>query len=459
MTAAKKINESGKTILALTIVTGLFMFALNYMTPMIVDDYTYCFSFNDGQRITSVLQIIPSMAEHYNFMNGKLIVHGIFQILLMLPQECFDLLNTLMTCLLCYLIYEYVWRMRHDVNNAVMYFFVISSLWLYVPAFGHVFLWAAGAMNYIWTTVLILMYMKPVYTDFPKAYSKAFRTLYILTGFIIGTLVESTSFAVIGFFIIWALDKSILQKEKAALWKIAPIVTMLCGYLVILFSPGTLNKKINVHKDYVKSVIGGLRLYGVTFFQLLIFGILMTGILLLFFHEKRKIIETMVWAILSFGMNCMLSIAAYRPGRSMAGSAMFLIIADGILMSMMFDHATSLYTRDSQAKGISWLCRITTGYVCLFMFYLLMFTIPSGVRDIHDSWIQIREDEDYIRAEVEKGEKDIMVPTIKASTSYSAVNELRYVDPEYYALQNKAMAKYFGARRIYGIDNNNDNNK
>ena len=37
----------------------------------------------------------------------------------------------------------------------------------------------------------------------------------------------------------------------------------------------------------------------------------------------------------------MLSIAAYRPGRSMAGSAMFLIIADGILLSVLFDHAVS----------------------------------------------------------------------------------------------------------------------
>lgn len=456
MTTAKKINESSKTIIVLTIVVGFFMFALNYMTPMIVDDYTYCFSFNDGRRITSVLQIIPSMAEHYNFMNGKLIVHGIFQFLLMLPQECFDLMNTFMTCLLCYLIYEYVWRMHHDAHNAVLYFFVISSLWLYVPAFGHVFLWAAGALNYVWTTVFLLLYMKPVYTDFSKAYSKVFRILYALTGFIMGTLVESTSFAVIGFFIIWALDKTIIQKEKVGLWKIAPIVTMLCGYLVILFSPGTLNKKINVHKDYVRSIFGGFQLYGVTFFQLLIFGILMAGILLLFFHEKRKILETMVWVFLSFGMNCMLSIAAYRPGRSMAGSAMFLIIADGILLSMMFDHAISLQSRDSRMNGICWLCRITTGYVCLFMLYLLAFTIPSGVQDIHDSWIQIRKDENYIRAEVEKGEKDIRVPVIKASTSYSAVNELRYVDPEYYALQNKAMAKYYGARRIYGIDNNNN---
>ena len=108
---------------------------------------------------------------------------------------------------------------------------------------------------------------------------------------------------------------------------------------------------------------------------------------------------------------------------------------------------------------ITWLCRIATGYVCLFMLYLLVFTLPSGVRDIHDTWRQIVEDENYIRAEVEKGEKDIRVPMIKSSTSYSASNELRYVDPEYYALQNKAMAKYYGARRIYGIEESDEQQK
>ena len=45
---------------------------------------------------------------------------------------------------------------------------------------------------------------------------------------------------------------------------------------------------------------------------------------------------------------------------------------------------------------------------------------------------------------------------IKSSTFYSASNELRYVDPEYFALQNKETAKYYGARRIYGIDGSDE---
>ena len=51
-------------------------------------------------------------------------------------------------------------------------------------------------------------------------------------------------------FVDFALKNSlILKKEKVQLWKMLPIVTMLCGYILIVFAPGTLKKKINVQKN------------------------------------------------------------------------------------------------------------------------------------------------------------------------------------------------------------------
>lgn len=71
----------------------------------------------------------------------------IFQLLLMLPQGFFDLLNALMACLLCLVIYSYIWLMHHDYDNVVLFFYVVVSLWLFVRSFGHVFLWTAGSVN------------------------------------------------------------------------------------------------------------------------------------------------------------------------------------------------------------------------------------------------------------------------------------------------------------------------
>ena len=78
METARQVNRSPKTIFALTAAFGILMFALNFMTPMLVDDYTYCYSFADGKRISYLLQIIPSMENHYQTMNGKVYSRNLF---------------------------------------------------------------------------------------------------------------------------------------------------------------------------------------------------------------------------------------------------------------------------------------------------------------------------------------------------------------------------------------------
>ena len=50
------------------------------------DDFAYCFSWADWTRIRSVSQIIPSMAVHRSVTNGRVIVHGLVQLLLLLPR-------------------------------------------------------------------------------------------------------------------------------------------------------------------------------------------------------------------------------------------------------------------------------------------------------------------------------------------------------------------------------------
>lgn len=451
MRTAKKVNRSSKTIIVLTVIVGVFMFALNYMTPMLVDDYTYCYSFADGKKITSLLQIFPSMANHYQTMNGKVIVHGVFQFLLMFPQGLFDVLNSFMACLLCYVIYMYVWRIHHDEENAVLYFFVIASLWLYVHSFGHVFLWSAGSLNYLWTTVVLLLYIKPVYTDFSYKRSKAYWVLYILAGFVMGTLVESTSFAIIGFYFLWAAEKRILKKEKVELYKLLPIVSMSCGYLVLLLSPAG-QGKVKVRRGLLNGILLSTKMYFTSYIVLLVIGVFLTAFLLLFGLEKQKLKNALIWIFLSYGMHCMLSVAAYHPGRSEAGIGVFLIIGDGILLSMVFDHAIKS-AQDSWNQKVTWICRSLTAYICLFFLYQMCFVVPIGVEAIHTSWKQILKDENYIKEKVKEGEKDITVPVVTSVSPYAAVYQLTYVNTSRCdTWPNESMAKYYGAARIYGTD-------
>ena len=43
----------------------LTAFLFNYWTPYAADDYSYMYNLGNGERITSVFQIFPSLAVHY----------------------------------------------------------------------------------------------------------------------------------------------------------------------------------------------------------------------------------------------------------------------------------------------------------------------------------------------------------------------------------------------------------
>ncbi|MBQ2328031.1 MAG: hypothetical protein II382_02485, partial [Oscillospiraceae bacterium] len=72
---------------------GLIMLGLNWMTPLLADDYTYVHSWADWKRITSPLQIPASMYAHGFKMNGRIVAHAFEQLFLIYPKHLFDFCN------------------------------------------------------------------------------------------------------------------------------------------------------------------------------------------------------------------------------------------------------------------------------------------------------------------------------------------------------------------------------
>ena len=497
-------NESEKVIWIITFLNLCFMFILNHFTLMIGDDYTYCFSFAGSRdRITSPIQIIPSMAVHYRKINGRLIVHGISHLMLMLPPVLFDILNAGVFCLLCVIIYDYIWKINHETHNVLLYLTVVAALWSFVPSFGQVFLWLDGSCNYLWSLVLLLIYIKPLLRDQKPMSTRGLSTshnsvlhrrllkvLYICAGFIMGGLIETTSFAILGFFLIWWLYTLAIQKKKDRLWMILPSFTMLPAYLFMILSPATVSEKIDDHINLRNGFLKVYERYLLHFRLLIISGALMIVFLTLFQIASVRIIEALVWACLSFGMNCMHSVASYYPGRSLLGSAVFLIIATGILLAEIFDNGFILLNEgvpyqnrkatvdkmkpanrtttaddsaDCSAKQSKQIRRfdhyshlislLLAVYACAFVIYQASFLTVIGTKDIYQAWRQMELNETYIRKEVSKGNLDITVDTIRTSTYYSVANGITYVDTNSAdAWPNPDMAKYYGAAHIIGND-------
>lgn len=499
------LNGSERVIRIITFLNLCFMFILNHFTLLIGDDYTYCFSFASGRdRITSPIQILPSMAAHYGNMNGRLIVHGISQLMLMLPPGLFDVLNAGVFCLLCVIIYDYIWKLNHETHNALLYLAVVAALWRFVPSFGQVFLWLDGSCNYLWSIVLLLIYIKPLFIDqnpLSKRHlfteqNSVFRRrllmgLYICAGFIMGELIESASFAVMVFFLIWPLYTFAIRKKKEKLWMILPAFTMLPAYLFMILSPATVSGKIDEHINLRTGFLKACDKYLFSFRLLIIAGAIMIVFLAVFQIASVRMTEALIWGCLSFGMNCMYSVASYYPGRSMLGSAVFLIIATGLLMAGIFDNGFILLNKErpylnrkaavdnmkpdnrmtaandladcftkqnKQNRQVrrsdyysSLISLLAAVYVCAFVVYQASILMVIGTKDIYHSWEQMRSNETYIRREVSKGNLDVTIDTIQTSTYYSAAKGIMYVDTSSAeAWPNQDMAKYYGAAHIIG---------
>ena len=147
-----------------TIFTLLSAFVLiliyNIFTPMYADDFSYSYSFADGSKITSVLDIFPSMYAHYYSMNGRLITHFLSQLFLLLGKNVFNIINTFAFLVLGIIIYTHVYGSMEDIKNkqlAVIYIF----LFLFIPDFGQSILWLDGCSNYLYGTIIALAFLIP----------------------------------------------------------------------------------------------------------------------------------------------------------------------------------------------------------------------------------------------------------------------------------------------------------
>lgn len=130
-----------------------FIFYLHYFlihgSPYAADDYSYMFNLSDGSRMTSIGQIFSSLAVHYTkYGNGRLVSHFFVMLFLIGSKWIFNLVNAFLFVLLILSIYHLT---SHKKACSLLLFFAIPTLlWLYMPAYGQIFLWLDGSINYMW---------------------------------------------------------------------------------------------------------------------------------------------------------------------------------------------------------------------------------------------------------------------------------------------------------------------
>lgn len=435
----KKWNENIIIFRVILILTFIVMFIFNKYTYFVADDYSYMNSFFDStKKIESVFDIFPSMYAHAFSINGRLVAHFFVQLFLLYSPWIFDIVNASIFVLFIFAIYRYCfWEKQINVLGLLGIFAVV---WYFVPTFGQTMLWLDGSCNYLWAGTFSLWYLYP-YVSLMKGRNvlkrSAQKILFILAGVPMGGYLETMSLGAICVAVMILIYLKFIRKKKIPHWTLYSIGTMVIGFVMMMFAPGTLKNKVASSGlvGYVNNFLNAMDMYiNNLLWLLLVFVVLM--VCAVAFEYKKNIFLAVIFFMASLITNFMHMAATYYPERNMLAATLFLIAA---IMFLMEEFWESRY-------------RVMIICSCWIMFVFSSVQFIHGGVDIYSTYVQCMNRNELIESEKAAGNMELELPVITASTKYSAKWGLSDLDTESkFAWSNVAMAKYYGVESMIGV--------
>lgn len=321
------------------IIIWAVIFLLNVKTHMTGDDYVYSFVYQTTDRLSSLKDVFESQYLHYFAWGGRSVVHVIGQALLLTNNPVIiDIINSSAFLLYIYLIYWHITRGRE--TSIRLFIMIFCFAWILQPVFAETILWITGSANYLWGTLIILLFLLPyrLFADKKESALKAFAYLLLMFagGVIAGWTNENTAAGMIAMIVFFILYYS-YKRWRIPLWAYSGLLGAITGYLFMIMAPGNFVRAEGVSVDLL-FISFRLFTHTNTFLQYLgafNLGIIILLILHLKFSEKEKggVIPYIV--IYVVGVLVSIYVMAFSPGfpaRAWFGVITFNIIAGGVLL-------------------------------------------------------------------------------------------------------------------------------
>lgn len=138
-------------------VLAFLEFLYQRATYFVMDDLWYQTNLVTGEKLHSLLDVLEGQVWHYFNWGGRSITHTILQLDLMGGALFCDIMNMIMTFLLCFVIASFA----HEKKHRLFYFYASFSLLItFNASFRYNMFWQSGAVNYLYSTVWILLFIK-----------------------------------------------------------------------------------------------------------------------------------------------------------------------------------------------------------------------------------------------------------------------------------------------------------
>ena len=435
-------------------------------TSLIADDYAYMFDFSTGwgepnplsiypppvgcERIRNVLQIIPSMSVHRTCMNGRVFSHGLVQLFLMLPKTLFNVTNALVFTLEMGLIVFVPIIISHGCKKNAPWFllFSFSCICTFQYSFGEVNFWLDGAVNYLWGSVLGLLYIDsylPLFRDRCDFGGTSRNFGVLILSFVVGAYNESLGCAVISFSFLTIVYLRLVENRKLSRGVYLSLLFTIIGFVFLVSAPATMANKIhngslgialsNVFNT-IPDLVRTTRRLMVLFVVVIILTVYAIGKRVSREHLAASIILLISATICFFS----LSLASVIPQRALFFVPVILCLDSTWLMIGIFEK------NNDQALWKAF-CMIITALFCL----IILSSVLEGISDVYQVYIQTDQNEKRILDAKESGESVVFIQDIprEGLSSFVALEGLNYIDMDNpRSWPNVYMAKYYGVDEI-----------
>ena len=413
-----------------------WMLVCNLLTPYLVDDFNYMYSFATGERIRSVWDIFPSMAAHAQQINGRLVAHFLVQLTLLFPGWVFDIANAAIFTALVWMVAR-ISMADVEHSNPWLILACFAGIWFSQLGFGNINLWQDGSVNYLWSYFFGFLYLFPFVKRFLYGTSGLRRggmPVYFLLALVAGAYTEGASVAMIAVTGCLMLLQWYLEKKRPDKWQFCALALAVAGQVTIYLAPAQWLKKAP-GKGISGLLYNILRSLGKCWdIRALIF--LLAALLIIAWMikvDRKRILLALCLFVGAMAANFMMVFAINYPERAVGCVVVLLVAADAVLLQDLMKHA--------QWKSFAF---------CILMIAALALPerLIVGGLDIYSTYVQDKANVQHILEQKAEGATEVSIPEINIRTCYSGAADLRYVAWDPTIWPNNSMAKYYGVDAV-----------
>ena len=427
-----KITKKQITIVIFSVIF-IFMFVLNFLTPLIADDFSY--SFGADGRIKNLYDIYNKQVDHYFTWGGRTVAHTIAQIFLLFPKIIFSIANTFAYVLLIYLIYRIARGKSED--KPILVIAINLLLWFVLPVFGQTCLWLIGSCNYLWTTDIILIFILKYIENKPTKRKILSMILMFLLGIIAGWTNENTAVGAI-FIVVASLFFMKKSKVKLEKWHISGAVGIVIGFILLIVAPGNYARNelfVDNTSVIVKWIYRAVN-YSISFVDILKPLILFTIILVTInIYYKKKIEKNVIVYLIAAVLTVYsMLLSPTFPERAWFGVIIYAIIADMYL----------LYNVDKLNKVYTYIIADVV-LVFLTLYCGQYLNTALGIKELKSTW---NSRINYIESEKANNNFNVKVERYVTLDKHNPNYKLEDIAADEGTWPNNDIAKFFGIQEI-----------